>query len=63
MYQTFMEGILMKHNLLFTNESMKRCNENGVPENFVCCYQDDVLWWAQDEETHKTMSERVLDVF
>ena len=63
MYQSFIEGILMKHDLLFTDEAMKRCSDDGVPQNYVCCYQDDLIWWSEDEELHKQMTERLLDVF
>eukprot|EP01043_Picozoa_sp_COSAG02_P041999 COSAG02_NODE_3532_length_6604_cov_156.941071_3_plen_195_part_00 len=36
-YQSFLEGILMKNDLLYTDESLKRVNEAGVPENFALC--------------------------
>ena len=62
-YQSFLEGILMKHNLLYTSEGMKAVNASGVPENYVSVYQDDLIWWSDDPEVHKLMTERLLDVF
>ena len=42
-----LEGALARHNLLYTGDDAKGRNEKtGLLENFVCVYQDDLIWWS-----------------
>jgi hypothetical protein len=63
-YQSFMEDLLARNNLLYTGEGNRRRNpDTGRWENFVIAYQDDLIWWSDTEEDHHEMTELFLDTF
>ena len=61
-FQRFMEEALSRHNLLYTGEVAKRRNpQTGKLEGFVAVYQDDLVWWDADRETHREQITTVLE--
>jgi hypothetical protein len=63
-FQSFMEDVLSRHNMLYTGENNRRCNpDTGEWENYVIVYQDDLIWYSATEADHDLMTARFLDVF
>ena len=63
-FQSFMEDILAANNLLYTGEGNRKRNATtGQWENFVIVYQDDLIWFSENEADHHAMTELLLDTF
>jgi hypothetical protein len=59
-----MEDILAANNLLYTGEGNRKRNaDTGQWENFVIVYQDDLIWFSENETDHHAMTELLLDTF